>query len=162
MSMSFDSSIASPPKPAPTDHDNAIEAGHESSGRDSDSLRPADRAATAAPDLNQPWFPDTTESGTECQHFVNRRNRDRVSQEGLERRQFASNYSDLSPAGAELGKAIDSYKVANRRRYITFDEILFVLESLGYRRDDEDGLAAGPTQPVAEDECAPGMHHENL
>ncbi len=64
----------------------------------------------------------------------NRRQRFRVSQEGVERRQFSSNYSELSAAGAELGKAIDSYKVANRRRYITYDEILLVLKSLGYAR----------------------------
>ena len=54
----------------------------------------------------------------------------------MERRQFGSNYSELTTAGAELGKAIDSYKVANRRRYVTYDEILLVLGTLGYERRD--------------------------
>lgn len=65
-----------------------------------------------------------------------RRQRSRSSQDGMERRQFGSNYSELTTAGAELGKAIDSYKVANRRRYVTYDEILLVLGTLGYERRD--------------------------
>lgn len=63
-----------------------------------------------------------------------RRQRSRSSQDGMERRQFDSNYSELTAAGAELGKAIDSYKVANRRRYVTYDEVLSVLGTLGYER----------------------------
>jgi hypothetical protein len=77
-------------------------------------------------------------------HFRDRREKNRLSQEGLERRQFSSNYQKLSPAGAELGKAIDSYKVAHRRRYITYDEILTVLESLGYRRTDSPSAEQSP------------------
>lgn len=74
------------------------------------------------------------EQAEAAEHFPNRRQRSRASQDGLERRQFSSNYSELSPAGAELGQAIDSYKVANRRRYVTYDEILQVLSALGYHR----------------------------
>ena len=66
--------------------------------------------------------------------LADRRQRSRSSQDGMERRQFGSNYSELTPAGAELGKAIDSYKVAHRRRYGTYDEILLVLVTLGYER----------------------------
>lgn len=69
-----------------------------------------------------------------AERFPNRRHRSRSSQEGLERRQFSSNYTELSPAGAELGLSIDSYKVANHRRYVTYDEILQVLAALGYHR----------------------------
>ncbi len=66
----------------------------------------------------------------------------------MERRQFGSNYSELTTAGAELGKAIDSYKVANRRRYVTYDEILLVLGTLGYeRRDTVSDLAPSDLAP---------------
>lgn len=74
------------------------------------------------------------EEAETADHFPNRRHRSRSSPEGLERRQFSSNYSELSPAGAELGLSIDSYKVANHRRYVTYDEILHVLSALGYHR----------------------------
>ncbi len=66
--------------------------------------------------------------------FANRRHLSRSSEEGRERRQFSSSYHELSPDGAELGEAIDAYKLANRRRFITYDEILSVLHSLGYNR----------------------------
>lgn len=69
--------------------------------------------------------------------LINRRHRFRSSQDGLERRQFSSNYSELSPAGAELGRAVDAYKLANRRRYVTYDEILGVLEALGYQKRED-------------------------
>ncbi|MDP1560450.1 MAG: hypothetical protein Q8M16_03545 [Pirellulaceae bacterium] len=83
------------------------------------------------------------EEAEAAEHFPNRRYRSRSSQEGLERRQFSSNYSELSPAGAELGLSIDSYKVANRRRYVTYDEILQVLSALGYHR-----LTSSPALPL--------------
>jgi hypothetical protein len=53
---------------------------------------------------------------------------------GVERRQFASSYSELSPAGREIAFAIDEYKVRNRRRFVTYDEILHVIHALGYRK----------------------------
>lgn len=77
--------------------------------------------------------------------FSNRRQRSRSNQDGLERRQFGSNYSELSPAGAELGRAIDSYKVANHRRYVTYDEILKVLSGLGYYRANPSNIPPLPT-----------------
>ena len=52
-----------------------------------------------------------------------------------ERRQFASSHSDLSPDARELATAIDRYKIDNRRRYITCEEMLAVVKLLGYRRD---------------------------
>jgi hypothetical protein len=51
-----------------------------------------------------------------------------------ERRQFSNSHEDLSPDAAELAQAIDSYKLAHRRRFITFEEMLAVVKSLGYRR----------------------------
>jgi len=52
----------------------------------------------------------------------------------FERRQFANTYEELSPDAAELSRAIDSYKVQHRRRFITFEEMLAVMKSLGYSR----------------------------
>jgi hypothetical protein len=33
-----------------------------------------------------------------------------------------------------LALAIDGYKARNRRRYITFEEMLQIIEQLGYRK----------------------------
>ena len=52
----------------------------------------------------------------------------------FERRQFANSYDELSPDAAELARAIDGYKVQHRRRFITFEEMLAVIKSLGYSR----------------------------
>jgi hypothetical protein len=52
----------------------------------------------------------------------------------FERRQFANSYDELSPDAAELARAIDGYKVQHRRRFITFEEMLAVMKSLGYSR----------------------------
>jgi hypothetical protein len=51
-----------------------------------------------------------------------------------ERRQFANSHDELSPEAAELARAIDGYKLQHRRRFITFEEMLAVIKSLGYRR----------------------------
>ena len=51
-----------------------------------------------------------------------------------ERRQFANSHDDLSPEAADLARAIDSYKLVHRRRFITFEEMLAVMKSLGYSR----------------------------
>jgi hypothetical protein len=51
-----------------------------------------------------------------------------------ERRQFGSSHYGLSENGRELALAIDQYKVRHHRRYITCDEMLAVLTSLGYRK----------------------------
>lgn len=52
-----------------------------------------------------------------------------------ERRQFGSTHSDLSPDARELATAIDRYKIEHRRRYITCEEMLAVVKTLGYHRD---------------------------
>ena len=53
---------------------------------------------------------------------------------GVERRQFSNSHDDLSPDARELALAIDGYKVRHRRRFITFEEMLAVVQSLGYRK----------------------------
>ncbi len=56
------------------------------------------------------------------------------SRTASERRQFGSSHSGLSEPGRELALAIDQYKLEHHRRYITCDEMLIVLQSLGYER----------------------------
>jgi NTP pyrophosphatase (non-canonical NTP hydrolase) len=53
---------------------------------------------------------------------------------GSERRQFTNTYEELSPEARELAQAIDSYKLMHRRRFITYEEMLSVVKSLGYGR----------------------------
>ena len=67
--------------------------------------------------------------------FRNRRVLDAQSTPpGVERRQFTNSHEDLSPRARELAIAIDGYKVQHRRRFITYEEILTVIEELGYHR----------------------------
>ena len=65
--------------------------------------------------------------------FIDRRNTDERSS-GFERRQFGNSHATLSPDARELAEAIDAYKVEHRRRYITFEEMLKVIHSLGYQK----------------------------
>ena len=54
---------------------------------------------------------------------------------GVERRnQFGNSYDGLSPDAQQLAEAIDQYKLQNRRRFITYEEMLSVIKSLGYSR----------------------------
>jgi hypothetical protein len=67
--------------------------------------------------------------------FVDRRNQYQLGDEPrFERRQFANSYEELSPEAAELARAIDGYKVQHRRRFVTFEEMLAVIKSLGYTK----------------------------
>ncbi|MDR1290609.1 MAG: hypothetical protein LBC74_11915 [Planctomycetaceae bacterium] len=54
---------------------------------------------------------------------------------GVERRTFSNCYDGLSPEAQQLAEAIDQYKLQNRRRFITYEEMLSVIKSLGYRND---------------------------
>lgn len=56
---------------------------------------------------------------------------------GNERRQFGSSHSQLSPAAQELAEALDRYKLQHHRRYITCEEILSVVQQIGYRRPEQ-------------------------
>lgn len=67
--------------------------------------------------------------------FLERRQRDQgASPMGSERRQFRDGNRSARPEVAELANAIDDYKVAYRRRFITFEELFDVMASLGYHR----------------------------
>ncbi len=67
--------------------------------------------------------------------FVERRNPMAVENLPIcERRQFANSHEELSPDAAELARAIDQYKLFHRRRFITYEEMLGVIKSLGYCR----------------------------
>jgi len=67
--------------------------------------------------------------------FYDRRNPVAVEQMPVcERRQFGDSFDGLSPDAAELAQAIDQYKLLHRRRFITFEEMLSVVKSLGYSR----------------------------
>jgi hypothetical protein len=67
--------------------------------------------------------------------FIDRRSPAAVERMPIcERRQFGNSHEELSPDAAELAHAIDTYKLHHRRRFITFEEMLAVMKSLGYRR----------------------------
>lgn len=71
-----------------------------------------------------------------AQTFEDRRNRSGDNRpEGLpERRQFRDSRNDAKPDVAELGDAIDMYKLNKRRRFITHEELHAVIVSLGYEK----------------------------
>ena len=67
--------------------------------------------------------------------FVDSRNyADAERSPACERRQFANSHEGLSPEAKELAYAIDEYKLHHRRRFITFEEMLAVVKSLGYHK----------------------------
>ena len=69
--------------------------------------------------------------------FVDRRNyNNQRKTNGLERRQFTNSHSELSADAAELGRAIDQYKLMHRRRFINYEEMLGVIKSLGYSKSE--------------------------
>lgn len=83
----------------------------------------------------------TFQDGNQPDSFVDRR-KSAGDGPGAERRQFANSHSGLSPDARELAEAIDSYKVRNCRRYITFEEMLNVIQELGYAKQPEASFAA--------------------
>jgi hypothetical protein len=69
------------------------------------------------------------------QPFVDRRSYDVVTgAPERERRQFANSHDGLSPEAQELATAIDGYKLRHRRRFITYEEMLAVIKTLGYQK----------------------------
>lgn len=67
--------------------------------------------------------------------FADRRNTEAGRKTpGLERRQFSDSHDSLSADAAELGRAIDQYKLVNRRRYVSYEELLSILKTLGYTK----------------------------
>ncbi|QDT02639.1 hypothetical protein K227x_10170 [Rubripirellula lacrimiformis] len=71
--------------------------------------------------------------------FVDRRSSSSNVSARSERRQFGSAHLGLSEQGRELALAIDQYKVEHHRRYLTCDEMLQVMTSLGYAKLGSDG-----------------------
>ena len=67
------------------------------------------------------------------QAFVDRR-QNAGSPPGVERRQFSNTYGELSAESRDLAVAIDQYKLMHRRRFITYDEMLAVIKTLGYHK----------------------------
>ena len=53
-----------------------------------------------------------------------------------ERRQFRSTQNSLRPDAQELQNAVDAYKAGRHRRFINFEELLDVMNELGYRKFD--------------------------
>ncbi len=66
--------------------------------------------------------------------FVDRRGNREGSHGGPERRQFRATPNTERPEIAELGNAIDQYKLEHRRRFITFEELHAVITGLGYHK----------------------------
>ena len=67
--------------------------------------------------------------------FVDRRSFDPgMGRPESERRQFSNSHEDLSPEAQALALAIDEYKLVHRRRFITYEEMLSVVKSLGYHK----------------------------
>jgi hypothetical protein len=66
--------------------------------------------------------------------FIDRRSSSPSASPARERRQFTNSYSELTPDARELAVAIDEYKLRHRRRFITFEEMLDVVHSLGYSK----------------------------
>ena len=67
--------------------------------------------------------------------FVDRRSYGTAVPPLVERRQFGNSYEELSPPARELARAMDEYKVRHRRRFISYEEMLAVIQDLGYHKD---------------------------
>ena len=78
----------------------------------------------------------TTTFASVVEPFVDRRGNGGTSGQPpeRERRQFSNSHEALSPDARELAQAIDSYKLVHRRRFITYEEMLAVVKSLGYSK----------------------------
>ncbi len=69
--------------------------------------------------------------------FLDRRNPDNQRKSsGFERRQFTNSMSEYTEDAAELGQAIDQYKLMHRRRFINYEELLNVIKGLGYSKNE--------------------------
>lgn len=66
--------------------------------------------------------------------FTDRRQRETADRPAVERRQFADSHSELSQEARELAMAIDGYKRLHRRRFITHEEMVAVIKSIGYHK----------------------------
>lgn len=76
----------------------------------------------------------TTVFGSQEQPFVDRRSRSSDEYSGPNRRQFRDSYNSSNPDVTELANAVDQYKLLHRRRFITYEELHSVIQSLGYHK----------------------------
>ncbi len=65
------------------------------------------------------------------------------------RSRYLENYpgADMTPDEWEFLKAMERFQRENHRRYPTFREVLFVLESLGYRKAKPETPPPVPPRP---------------
>jgi hypothetical protein len=66
--------------------------------------------------------------------FDDRRSSDNNETQSQERRQFRDGNQSERSEVAELAEAVDQYKLQNRRRFITFEELYDVIAGLGYHK----------------------------
>lgn len=71
---------------------------------------------------------------TTATQFVDRRKERDPNYTGREHRQFTDSYNGLTPEARELAEGVDGYKLRHRRRFISYEELLDVVRSLGYHR----------------------------
>jgi hypothetical protein len=99
------------------------------------SLPQASGTSALSPSTHVPSSPPVVASQSVRESgFVDRRSTPTGASGRPERRQFGSSHAELSEAGRELALAIDRYKIAHHRRYLTCDEMLKVLSDLGYAK----------------------------
>ena len=73
--------------------------------------------------------------GWPANEFAERRDPQNQRQSsGFERRQFSNSMAEYSDEAAELGRAVDQYKLVHRRRFINYEELLSVIKNLGYEK----------------------------
>jgi hypothetical protein len=80
-------------------------------------------------------------------NFMDRRQSADPTPPGVERRQFANSHTGLSPDARELAEAIDEYKIRHSRRYITFEEMLHIIQEIGYSKREIAAAAGGVPVP---------------
>lgn len=66
--------------------------------------------------------------------FIDRRRSASTAPGGIERRQFQDSRAAGRPEVNEFASAVDEYKLNNRRRFITYEELYDIFMKLGYSR----------------------------
>ncbi|MBL9122627.1 MAG: hypothetical protein JNG90_03275 [Planctomycetaceae bacterium] len=74
------------------------------------------------------------EQGTAAPFVDRRQYRSGDAYSGREHRQFSDSYNGLTPEARQLAEAVDGYKLRHRRRFISYEELLDVVRSLGYHQ----------------------------
>lgn len=66
--------------------------------------------------------------------FFDRRQSDAGPPQGRERRQFGDSHADLAPEVREFAEAVDAFKLAHGRKFVTLAELFSIFTSLGYHK----------------------------